>query len=189
MDATLHTRDKIVELARNYIQTVGYHAFNYKQIATVLNIKNAAIHHYYPSKEDLGVAVIEKDRSDFECMVANTANAEPMKRLEGLIYNYERYFNEGHKLCLIGTFGSAYHDIPEKIQKVTVKYLNVVQDWLIEVMQDGLDTGAFNFEGTAEEMANKWAALLPGSLQIGRWRGEAYFNELMDGLRTSLKTA
>ena len=189
METALHTRDKIVELARNYIQTMGYHAFNYKQIATVLNIKNAAIHHYYPAKEDLGLAVIEKDRSDFVDMVACTANEEPIKRLEALIHNYERYFSEGYKMCLISTFGSAYHDIPEKIQQAVTQYSNLVQDWLVEVMQNGLDTGAFNFEGTAKEMANKWAAILPGSLQMGRWRGEAYFHELMNGLRTSLKAA
>jgi TetR/AcrR family transcriptional repressor of nem operon len=188
METALHTRDKIVELARNYIQTVGYHAFNYKQIATVLNIKNAAIHHYYPSKEDLGLAVIEKDRNDFADMVACTAKAEPAEQLGALIDNYERYFNDGHKLCLIGTLGSAFHDVPEKIQQATIQYSNLVQDWLVAVMQEGLDTGAFNFEGTAQEMANKWAAILPGSLQMGRWRGEAYFNEVMHGLRTSLKT-
>ncbi|MDN3547458.1 TetR/AcrR family transcriptional regulator [Mucilaginibacter aquaedulcis] len=188
MEATLHTRDKIVELARGYIQTVGYHAFNYKQIATVLNIKNAAIHHYYPSKEDLGLAVIEKDKNDFECMIAATANDEPIKKLEALIYIYERYFYDGHKLCLISTFGSAYHDIPAKIQQATIQYSNMIQDWLVGVMQEGLDIGAFKFEGTAEEMANKWAAILPGSLQVGRWRGEAYFKEIMNSLLASLKS-
>ncbi|MEN0053413.1 MAG: TetR/AcrR family transcriptional regulator [Mucilaginibacter sp.] len=189
MDATLHTRDKIIELARNYIQTVGYHAFNYKQIATVLNIKNAAIHHYYPSKEDLGLAVIEKDRNDFECMTAATAGAEPIQRLEALIHNYDRYFNDGHKMCLISTFGSAYHDIPERIQQAVTQYYEVVQGWLIEVMQSGLDRGVFKFEETAREMANKWMVILPGSLQAGRLRGEDCFNELIVGLRTSLKAA
>lgn len=187
MDASLHTRDKIIELARNFIQKIGYHSFNYKQIATLLNIKNAAIHHYYPAKEDLGLAVIEKDSHDFANMIKLKANDEPMEKLEALLYNYDLYFNEGHKMCLIGTLGSAYHDVPEKIQAATIQYSNMVHAWLIEVLQNGLDTGKFNFEGTAEEMANKWEAILPGSLQVGRIRGEAYFYQLMDGLRSSLK--
>ena len=54
------TKDRIVELSRNAIQSLGYHSFNYRQIADELKIKNAAIHHYFPAKEDLGVAVVEK---------------------------------------------------------------------------------------------------------------------------------
>ena len=188
MDSALHTRDKIVELGRDYILTIGYHAFNYKQIATALNIKNAAIHHYYPLKEDLGLAVIEKDRQEFANMMKLTANGDPLLGLEALLDCYGRYFKDGHKLCLVGTFCSAYHDVSEKLQIASARYLNVIHAWLTELMQDGLDSGRFNFDITAQEMANNWAAILPGSLQIGRVQGEGYFYQVMDSLRKSLKT-
>lgn len=185
---TLHTRDKIVELGRGYIQQIGYHAFNYKQIATTLDIKNAAIHHYYPSKEDLGLAVIGKDKQDFSDMVKHFENAGPMEKLEALLHNYCQYFNNGNKLCIIGTFGSAYHDIPPKIQVAIGRYLDMVMSWLTKTMQSGIDSGEFTFKGTAKEMADAWTATLPGMLQIGRVRGSAYFDQMLEHLRKSLKT-
>jgi TetR/AcrR family transcriptional repressor of nem operon len=188
MDTTLHTRDKIVELGRGYIQQIGYHAFNYKQVATTLNIKNAAVHHYYPSKEDLGLAVIEKDKHDFNYMTKYVENASPMEKLEALLNNYNQYFHDKNKLCIIGTFGSAYHDIPPKIQMAIAQYLDTVITWLTETIQSGLDSGQFNFKGTAEEMANAWTATLPGILQIGRIRGTVYFDQMLEHLRKSLKT-
>ena len=188
MEATLHTRDKIVELGRSYIQQIGYHAFNYKQISTTLNIKNAAVHHYYPAKEDLGLAVIEKDKHDFTFMVKCVENNNPMEKLEALLQNYNQYFHDGNKLCIIGTFGSAYHDIPPRIQVAITQYLDTVITWLKQTMQSGLDSGQFKFKGTAEEMADAWVTTLPGILQIGRVRGTVYFDRMLDYLRNSLKT-
>ncbi|WPU95321.1 TetR/AcrR family transcriptional regulator [Mucilaginibacter sabulilitoris] len=187
MDTALSTKEKIVELGRSFIQQIGYHAFNYKQISSQLNIKNAAVHHYYPTKEDLGLAVIEKDRRDFEVMTKQVENATPMEKLEALLYNYDQYFNDNNKMCMIGTFCSSYNDVPQNIRIAATQYLNIVSKWLTNTLQEGLDRGDFKFEGTAEKMANLWGATLPGSLQIGRALGANYFNSVIDQLRKSVK--
>ena len=182
-----NTRDKIVELAREYIQKIGYHSFNYKQIATQLNIKNAAIHHYFPSKEDLGLAVIEKDQQDFLSMSKHTGESGARERAESILGNYNQYFNDGNKLCIIGTFESAYNDLPEKIKTAAAQYLDVVNQWLVDVFKQGLESGEFKFRITPEEMADFWSATLPGMLQVGRLRGANSFNHALNALRESLK--
>ncbi|HEY5748593.1 MAG TPA: TetR/AcrR family transcriptional regulator [Chryseolinea sp.] len=188
MELTGTTKEKIVELGRRYAQQLGYNSMHYSQIADALMIKRAAIHSYFPGKEDLGIAIIQKDKSDFLTMRERFAKSTPTKKIDALLKNYQQYFADGNKLCVIGTFGSAYTDIPEKIKAEAADYLNLIADWLTDVLQEGLDSGEFNFEGSPEEMANLWIATLPGTLQIGRIKGEVYFKKIQKSLKKGLKT-
>lgn len=180
------TKEKIVELARNNIQSIGYHSFNYKQISIQLNIKNASIHHHYPTKEDLGLAVVEKDKQDFLDMISRVAPLTATEKVGVLLNMYRQFFNNGNKLCIIGAFGSAYLDIPEKIQLAAVLYGEIFHNWLTQIFAEGLDNGEFSFSSSSEDLSNLWITALVGSLQIGRIRGENYFNNLLETLQKTL---
>ncbi|MEM6362754.1 MAG: TetR/AcrR family transcriptional regulator, partial [Bacteroidota bacterium] len=65
----LSTRESIIALAENHIQQNGYNAFSYYDIAIQLGIKNAAVHYYFPKKEDLLKAVLDKSEQHFQNMV------------------------------------------------------------------------------------------------------------------------
>ncbi|MBE9465758.1 TetR/AcrR family transcriptional regulator [Dyadobacter subterraneus] len=184
--ATESNRDKIIELSRDIIQHIGYHSFNYKQIAVLIGIKNSSIHHYFPAKEDLGVAVIESDSSDFNDKIKNWNLESPLKRTDYILDLYQQYFNDGMKLCIIGTFGSSYEDIPEKLQTAVNVYIEKIAQWLSETFKDGLASGEFRFKGTPEAMASAWLSTLAGSLQMGRLRGAVHFEETLDHLRNSI---
>ena len=60
------TRSEIVRLAGELIRSIGYNAFSYADISQKLNIKNAAIHYYFPAKSDLGVEVIRENLEAFK---------------------------------------------------------------------------------------------------------------------------
>jgi len=53
------TAEQILDLAETLIQTRGYSAFSYQDIADSLGIRKASIHYHFPSKTDLGIAVVE----------------------------------------------------------------------------------------------------------------------------------
>ncbi|MGN6418499.1 MAG: TetR/AcrR family transcriptional regulator [Pseudobacter sp.] len=181
------TKDRIVELSRNAIQSLGYHSFNYRQIADELKIKNAAIHHYFPAKEDLGVAVVEKDLEDFKGMITRLGSAAPSKRIEAFLKAYAGYFENGQKLCVIGTFCSTYSSIPEKIATVSKTYMDTLTSWLTATFREGLDSGEFNFSIPVEDMVNLWVTALPGTLQTGRVRGSRKFYQSLHSLKKLLK--
>lgn len=187
MNNALSTKEKIVELGRDYIQKIGYHSFNYKQIATYLDIKNAAVHHYFPSKDDLAVAVIEKDRQEFIDKTQKMTKESGTEKLEFLISTYLHFYHDNRKLCLIGTFCSVYQDLSPKIQLSINQYMDLMVSWLSEVFQQGLNSGEFKFDSSVEEMTNSWTASLTGALQVGRVRGQEYVEKALDTLRKSVK--
>jgi TetR/AcrR family transcriptional repressor of nem operon len=181
------TREKILKLGKSYIQIIGYHSFNYKMIAAQLGIKNASIHYYFPTKEDLAIAIIEKDAQDFRESAKKLEGKSATEKAEFLLEGYTGAFNDGNKLCLQGAFESSFNDISEDIQKAAIAYVELIFKWLTSVFEDGLQINEFTFKGSAEEMAAVWMASLPGSLLIGRVKGAVSFNQIINRLRNSLK--
>ena len=54
------TDEQILNAAEDLLQRRGYNAFSYHHIAIQLGVRNAAIHYHFPSKEDLGVALVKR---------------------------------------------------------------------------------------------------------------------------------
>lgn len=183
MDGT--TKDKIVELGQEFIQLFGYHSFKYQQIASALNIKNAAIHYYFPSKAELGVAAIQRDQAEFRQLIKSVENSSATEKAEALLSVYQDYQQNTKKLCIAGVCGSDYQDIPEIMQRATKQHLTNLITWLTSVFQEGLAAGEFRFSGRAEDLAAHWASSLIGSLQVARIIPD-YFAAGHDILRSSL---
>ncbi|MCH5688600.1 TetR/AcrR family transcriptional regulator [Niabella sp. W65] len=53
------TREHIINTADALIRDKGYNAFSFVDIAQVVGIKKPSVHHHFPRKTDLGIAVIE----------------------------------------------------------------------------------------------------------------------------------
>lgn len=179
------TRDKIIELGRAYIQRFGYHAFSYQQIAAELQIKNAAIHYYFPSKGDLGVAALEKDLADFRQLIERMQDATPAVKLDALLSVYENYQPATQPLCLAGVCGANYNLLPEPMQRATRQYTNQVIVWLTVIFEEGRTAGAFHFAGRPQEVAAYWSAALIGLEQMARVQPDHFAASLVE-LRRSL---
>jgi len=181
-----NTQEQIVKLGRDFIQTFGYNAFSFKQIADVLNIKNAAVHHYYPSKEDLGLAIIEKDIADFASLAKMVEKAPPTEKVLAIVNLYRSYYNDGRKLCMISSCGSIFDQLPVKMQLAAKFHLDNISLWLEAAFREGIEKNEFHFSDTPQEMSSRWIVNLPGSLITGRIRGAEYFETILAQLMNSL---
>ena len=70
------TAQQILDLAETLIQTRGYSAFSYQDIADRLGIRKASIHYHFPSKTDLGIAVVDRYAARFGAALASIAAEE-----------------------------------------------------------------------------------------------------------------
>ena len=68
------TKRKILDLAESLLQQRGYNAFSYHHLSSELGIKNAAIHYHFPSKEGLGIKIIERTHDRFKKWTSNPEN-------------------------------------------------------------------------------------------------------------------
>ncbi len=74
------TAESILDIAERMIRSGGYHSFSFRQIADELGIKSASIHYHYPSKEDLGLAVVQRYTDRFMLSLGDpTERKRPIK--------------------------------------------------------------------------------------------------------------
>jgi TetR/AcrR family transcriptional repressor of nem operon len=65
------TSDDILACARSLIVAGGYNGFSYADIADVVGIRKASIHHHFPGKVDLVRTLVARYREEAEAGMAN----------------------------------------------------------------------------------------------------------------------
>ena len=99
------TAEQILDLAETLIQTRGYSAFSYQDIADSLGIRKASIHYHFPSKADLGVAVVDRYIARFgEALtaIADDQSQSSMTMLDFYVQPYLQFASTPDRVCLSG---------------------------------------------------------------------------------------
>ncbi len=71
------TASKLVSEAGQLITNVGYNGFSYADLSVRLGIRKPSIHHHFPSKVDLVVAVVEQQRAAVQAQIKALESGEP----------------------------------------------------------------------------------------------------------------
>src|ERR1044071_8591418 len=186
--ATRDTRDEILKIASGLLQTRGFSAFSYAHIAEALGVKTAAIHYHFPTKTDLGVALIDKFRARYRRWMeeADDQALSPQQKLDGYVRIAARFAEDGQKICPMGALEAEFGAVPVEMQTALQHMVDEVYDWLAGVLDDGRKTGAFSFEGSAHDMATFVASALQGGLQVGRALGKPRFDAVVRQIKRGL---
>lgn len=147
------TRTDILNLAEKLIRQRGYNAFSYKDISVPLQIKNAAVHYHFPTKADLGVAIIERTRKNFARDSQKWDQLPPLDRVKAFISIYEA--NQTQQLrCFMGALGHSYETLPPPMQQVFTKASAEIRAWLVGALEEGKQVGVFSFRERSIEKAD-----------------------------------
>lgn len=167
------TNQQILYYARNFLQCRGYNGFSYKDISQKLGIKNAAIHNYYPKKEDLVAALLEDSRKNLAANIAQIVESGGSAR-DQLQYYFDyalKEFDEGKRICPPGSVILDFEELPEKVKKQNLLLMDDILTWISRVLNMGLEQGEFNFSGSVEARAELVAEALMGARQFSSIRG------------------
>lgn len=179
------TRERIISLADQLIKTKGYNAFSYKDISDPLEIKNAAVHYYFPSKTDLGIAVVESEVSRFTTHTSKWATLSEDKQLTKLFETFNRKHKDG-LVCLMGSLSPDYETFPEILQEKVTGMSAAFLDWTAGVLERGREKGLFRFEGNAYDRSLLVMSNLLASLLLSRVMGSKVFGKITAQLMRDL---
>lgn len=179
------TKDEILRTASRLLLERGFNAFSYGHIAEALGVKPAAIHYHFPSKTDLGVALVERFRSRYQLWMEDAETLAPWEQLRGFFGIYRRFLDEG-RVCPGGALQAEYGGIPPEMQAAVKKMLGEVHHWLAGVLERGREGGAFRFAGPAESKAAVIGAAVQGALQTARTLGKDHFHATVAQLELEL---
>jgi TetR/AcrR family transcriptional regulator, transcriptional repressor for nem operon len=167
------TNQQILYYARNFLQCRGYNGFSYKDISQKLSIKNAAIHNYYPRKEDLVAALLEASRNKLAADITQMMETGCSSR-EHLQYYFDyalKEFDEGKSICPPGSVILDFEELPEKVKKQNLLLIDDILIWISRVLKTGLEQGEFNFSGPVDARAELVVEALMGARQLSSIMG------------------
>ena len=185
MSAQKDTKVEILDLAENLLRDRGFNAFSYANISSVLKIKNAAIHYYFPSKADLGVAVIQRARERLANWTRDQriGSKTPAERLEAFFRRYLNYLEAGQQICLGGALETDFKTLPSTMQVETQKLASDILAWMVEILVEGQEKHIFAFPGKAKDQAILILSCLQGALQMTRAVGPSCLHLAMAQIR------
>lgn len=189
---TSDTSDRILDVAERLIQTLGYNAFSYADIAKALNIRKASIHHHFPTKAKLGRALMARYRQRFgEALAAierrHTAAATRLRQYAGL---FQSVLEDGNRLCLCGMLAADFSTLPKAIRVEVRGFFDDNETWLERVLAQGRTQGSIAFDGPARRAATRLLSSLEGAMLVSRsYENPCRFSELAQGLLDDLAAA
>ncbi|CCK74469.1 MAG: TetR/AcrR family transcriptional regulator [Oleispira antarctica] len=177
----LSTRQQIIEYSADMLRANGFEGFSYLDISRHLSITKASVHHHFPKKVDLGLALcdwtqawLEQGLSHIDAKASSNWN-----KLERYIRAALKHSLNEQKLCPISAFYSDLNKLPESI-KERVKALDDYElDWVTRVMQSGIENNEFSENQDARALASLFIFSCKGALYHARLHGKDLFQQTM----------
>ena len=182
------TRSRILDVAERLAQTRGFNGFSYADIAAELNISKPSLHYHFPSKAELGEALIGRYSARFfQALDAiDERGGGARAKLDAYAGIYAAVLEE-QRMCLCGMLAADYDTLPEPMREAVVRFFDVNEAWLTRVLEQGVDEGTLDLGGAARNAAQAIVSGLEGALLVARPYGDvSRFRAAATGLLASL---
>ena len=189
MSASKDTRQRILTVADRLLLERGFNGFSYRDIATPLGIKTAAVHYHFPAKEDLGVALCDRYREILRERTADfmARGGNPVNQLETYAQFILDSLTERGEICPMGIMAADFYTLPARMKKHAQLLVDEMIAWLTRVLDQGREDGVFHFEGPARTKAIAVKGCLQGATQLARISGVEVLGEAIQQLRRDLR--
>ncbi|MEP9376025.1 TetR/AcrR family transcriptional regulator [Aquabacter sp. CN5-332] len=168
--------DDILRCARSLIIRGGYNSFSYADISSVVGIRNASIHHHFPSKSDLVRKLVVQYREEAEAGIAELERnvSDPLEQLRAYVAYWEGCIaGATHPFCVCALLASEMPVLPEAVVLEVRAHFRRLSDWLTSVLERGAAQGRFALTGTAKANAEMFMATVHGAMLSARAYGDA----------------
>ncbi|HEX5748856.1 MAG TPA: TetR/AcrR family transcriptional regulator [Archangium sp.] len=156
-------RRDVLDAARRVFARKGFAAAKISDIASAAGISHGLVHHYFPSKEALFVAVIEESIHGWEALIAR-ARALSVSPWERLVYVCsimgEGSVQASEHLRII-VHASMGEDAPRPVREALERLERHVHEPLSSLIEEAQRTGAAA-AGPPGELARAWMAVTQG---------------------------
>jgi TetR/AcrR family transcriptional regulator, transcriptional repressor for nem operon len=181
------TKTLILDTAQDLIQRLGVNGMSYQDISEVVGIRKASIHTHFPKKDDLLVALLDRYNDRFVRIVDGilASNDPPEVKLRRYCGLYEATLSSGSqdKACLCAMLGAELAALKHPSLELVRKFYQENQSRLMIILNEGRQTGDFQFSGDVQVTATLIFSLLEGGMLVARAQGGAQqFHQVIEQL-------
>jgi TetR/AcrR family transcriptional repressor of nem operon len=129
---TSTTREEILSVTRNLIQTRSYLGFSFQDVADQVGIRKPSLYHHFPTKEALGVEVLHEATDAFRRWAATTSPTAARK-LSAYFDLYRWDLRAGSSMCPAGALAPGWDCIEPKLRTAVRSLRDEQIQWLSRV--------------------------------------------------------
>ena len=180
--------DRILDAAQRLCQTRGFNAFSFRDLAEQVGIRSASIHYHFPTKNDLGQALMMRYRQHFESFRAeiNRKESSPGGKLRRYVDALREVVEDQHKLCLCSMLGAERDTLSAPVQDEIRKFVEENEAWLAKTLAERKGTNASTLPEVRAAAAGTFAALQGAMLAARACDDARRFDLAADWLLTTL---
>lgn len=169
----MEMKEQILVSAQRLVQTRGFNGFSYADIAEEVGIRKASLHHHFPTKTDLGVALVDMYTSTLEgALLRIGASSDPAdKKLAAYVSLYRKSLEAG-RACLGGMLASEALTLDKVVLRHLKGFFELNVRWLTDLLSAGKAKRIFTLNGTPTNHANLLVTSLQGALIVARATGD-----------------
>lgn len=162
-------RTRLLDIAQELVQTRGFNAFSFRDLAARVRLRAPSIHHHFPSKADLGRELMARYRVRFGERLAEIGRArDPRRRLIRFVGLFRETFRLGDRLCLCGMLATEYATLPRPVRAEVTAFYRDAEAWLARVFAAGRAEDRLRFGGSPASAARMFFNALEGAMIAAR---------------------
>jgi TetR/AcrR family transcriptional repressor of nem operon len=175
MSQRSNTADQVIAVTRNLIVAGGYNGFSYADIASLVGIRKASIHHHFPTKADLVRALVVGYRGELEAGLADIERAitDPADKLRAYAGYWEACIADGSAaICICALLASEVPVLPSEVAFEVRGHFRLLSSWLASVFERGQRDGRIAMASTPAQEAEGFMATVHGAMLSARAYGD-----------------
>lgn len=172
MTETKDTRERLIDAAHRLALRKGFDRTSVSEVIADAGVQRGSLYHYFPGKDDLGLAVLERDRVAFMRMLDSTLSrpGDPAEVLKvffnaALKKHRDTGFVGG---CLWGNTALEMSDTNPAYAKLVTEVFDAWISKLGSVIQRGQAEGVYRTDVEADDLARLVVAGIEGGIMMAR---------------------
>ena len=133
-------KDKILQAAEDRVRGAGFAEMSFRDLAKDVGIKSASVHYHFPTKPDLGEALVQRYAEQFKAHLAQIDQDDLQKALDGFVALYSQALVLNESICLCAVMGAEAIGLPENVNQRTKAFFAMNKTWLEQLFtQHGIE--------------------------------------------------
>ncbi len=163
-------KNQLLDSAQALVQSKGFNGFSYQDLSREVGIKTASIHYHFPTKSDLGVALIQRYRTQYIDEVNDIATRSiPLReKLQEMAQMYSKSLQNEGKTCICAAFSGEFHSLPNPVQDELARLIDDGICGVERILESGKSSGELPLQADTAALSQLWYCGLQGSLTLAR---------------------
>jgi TetR/AcrR family transcriptional regulator, transcriptional repressor for nem operon len=185
------SKERILAAAKELFLARGYRATTVDAICEKAGLTKGSFYHFFDSKEELGLAVLDWSLQRGGKILANGPHREIADPVERALASLEHLADCSWELwsggCLLGSFSLELAETNPRMQKAVSGMFQAVEDSFAEMLEPLVTHADGKQEPTAHELADQLLGILEGSIVLAKaHRDPSRIPKAIRGFRAAL---